>query len=114
MPLGGYPLATQVTATSTSPHQNHGKKPEAFVNQLLLMEKKEILHQRGIASPTPSLQQSHQNTFGSVAIRTSQLGSGSGVTEPGGGTAPGRLVSPMMKTKTMSPSTLILLVDGMI
>ena len=109
----GFPLATQVIVINISPHQNHGMKPEAFVNLLLQMEKKEILHQRGIASPTPSLQQSHQNTFGSVAIRTSLLGSGSGVTGRGGGTARGRLVSPMMKTKTMSPSTLRHLAGGM-
>ena len=110
----GFPLATQATVINISPHQNHGMKPEAFVNQLLRMEKKEILRQHGIVSPTPSLLQSHQNTCGSVAIRTNLLGSGSGVTGRGGGTAPGRLVNPMMKTKTMSPSILKLLVDGMI
>ena len=60
----GFPLATQATVINISPHQNHGMKPEAFVDLLLQMEKKEILHQRGIVSPTPSLQQSHQNTCG--------------------------------------------------
>ena len=60
----GFPLATQATVINISPHQNHGMKPEDFVNQLLRMEKKEILRQHGIVSPTPSLLQLHQNTCG--------------------------------------------------